>query len=115
MSFGIIIHYGLYSFYAYDDINSAKRRKVRNGSEWYYCRLIDKNIFRPISGHTFTKKYHENNFGNTPYFDKIDEWPPSLTVEKKVKMWISLSKATGAKYIIITSKHHDGKLLKNML
>ena len=45
MTFGIIIHYGLYSYYGYDDINSAKRRKTQNGSEWYYGRLIDNNDF----------------------------------------------------------------------
>jgi hypothetical protein len=27
MTFGIIIHYGLYSYYGYDDINSAKRKR----------------------------------------------------------------------------------------
>ena len=53
MTFWIIIHYGLYSYYGYDDINSAKRRRVQNGSEWYFGRLIDNNDFRPISGQKY--------------------------------------------------------------
>jgi hypothetical protein len=47
--YGFIFHVGLYSFYAYDDISSARRRKLKNGSEWYLERL--QNIkFRPPSG-----------------------------------------------------------------
>ncbi len=59
MTFGIIIHYGSCSYYEYDDINSAKKRRVQNGFKWYFGRLIDNNDFRPISGHKSTKKYHK--------------------------------------------------------
>jgi alpha-L-fucosidase len=108
MTFGIIIHYGLYSYYGYDDINSAKRRRVQNGSEWYFGRLIDNNDFRPISGHKSTKKYHKENYGDINYFDNLDK----ITYDKdKVKEWVSVAKSKGASYIILTSKHHDGVLL----
>lgn len=108
MNYGIIIHYGLYSYYGYDDLSSAKRRKTQNGSEWYYGRLIDKNEFRPISGHKSTKKYHEDNFGNIDYFDNIDK---ITNEEEKVKQWVTIAKNKGASYVILTSKHHDGLLL----
>lgn len=106
--FGIIIHYGLYSYYGYDDIRSVKNRKTQNGSEWYYGRLIDNNKFRPISGHSFTKTYHKKNYKNIDYFDNIDK---ILTDEDKIKEWVNLCKNNKASYIILTSKHHDGVCL----
>lgn len=110
MNFGIIIHYGLYSYYGFDDLNSAKRRKTQNGSEWYYGRLIDNNNYRPISGHLSTKKYHKETYGNINYFDNLDKITDD---EKKVKEWVNIAKNKGASYIILTSKHHDGVLLFN--
>lgn len=107
VDFGIIIHYGLYSYYGYDDINSAKRRSVQNGSEWYYGRLIDTNQFRPISGQSFTKKYHKEHFGDMDYFDNIDK---VINDEEKVREWVKKCKAS---YIILTAKHHDGLCLWN--
>lgn len=105
MEYGIIIHYGLYSFYGYDDIKSAKRRKTQNGSEWYYGRLIDNNNFRPISGSESTKKFHSENYNNINYFDNLDK----ITKDKnKIKQWVQIAKSNGASYIILTSKHHDG-------
>jgi alpha-L-fucosidase len=102
-SFGIIIHYGVYSVYGYDDIESLRKRSVQNGSEWYYGRLIDTNNFRPISGQSYTKKYHEKNYGSEDYFSLSD----NLSTDK-VKEWVKISKDIGAIYIILTSKHHDG-------
>jgi alpha-L-fucosidase len=110
ITFGIIIHYGVYSYYGYDDTNSAKNRKVQNGSEWYYGRLIDNNNFRPISGHNFTKKFHEENFSGIDYFDNIDKM---INDENKIKQWIIFAKKNKANYIILTSKHHDGVCLWN--
>ena len=39
MTFGIIIHYGLYSYYGYDDINSAKKKRVLNIFNCFYAIL----------------------------------------------------------------------------
>lgn len=108
LDYGIIIHYGLYSYYGYDDLVSVKRRKTQNGSEWYYGRLIDNNKFRPISGHNSTKKYHKENYGDVCYFDNVDK---ITNDEEKVKAWVNVAKNKGASYIILTSKHHDGVLL----
>jgi alpha-L-fucosidase len=110
MNYGIIIHYGLYSYYGYDDIDSAKKRKTQNGAEWYYGRLIEDNEFRPISGHKSTKKYHKENYGDISYFDNLDK---ITTDENKIKEWVIAAKSKGASYIILTSKHHDGVLLFN--
>lgn len=108
MNYGIIIHYGLYSYYGYDDIESAKRRKIQNGSEWYYGRLIGDDKFRPISGNQSTKKYHQKNYPNIDYFDNLDK---ITNDENKVKKWVEIVRLNKASYIILTSKHHDGVCL----
>lgn len=106
--FGIIIHYGLYSYYAYDNVNSYKRRTIQNGSEWYYSRLINSNKFCPIPGEAHTKQYHKENFGESNYFEKINE---ITTDPEQVKNWVRLCKGIGASYILLTVKHHDGLCL----
>jgi alpha-L-fucosidase len=106
--YGIIIHYGLYSYYAYDDVNSCKRRTIQNGSEWYYPRLINSNNFAQIPGEKHTKAYHLQNYGESNYFDKINE----ITKDThQIKNWVKFCKSVGAKYICLTVKHHDGLCL----
>lgn len=100
--FGIIIHWGLYSVPAFDDVDSAKRRKIKNGSEWYQNRLY--KTFRVSKADEKTKNYHEENYAK-PYSSFVD----LFTFEKwNPKEWITLCKKAGASYIILTAKHHDG-------
>ena len=105
---GIILHWGLYSVYAFDDIKSLRRRKMKNGSEWYMKRLITKETdFRPISGYKETQKYHEKNFPNSEYFDVIPLFN-KLTEKWNPDIWFEYFKNIGINYVILTSKHHDG-------
>jgi alpha-L-fucosidase len=110
MDLGIIIHYGLYSIYAYDSIESAKRRKICNGSEWYYTRLLENGKFRPISGYVETQQYHKKYFSNCDYFDQSHNLKPT---RQKIKQLIKTCSNLGFKYIILTAKHHDGFCLFN--
>jgi hypothetical protein len=110
--FGIIIHYGLYSYYGYDNLDNVKRRKIQNGSEWYYGRLICNSTFRPISGSKYTKEYHHKNYNDIDYFSNLDKL---INDESKIRNWVKVAKENGASYIILTSKHHDGVCLWNTL
>jgi alpha-L-fucosidase len=110
--FGIIIHYGLYSYYGYDNLDNVKRRTIQNGSEWYYGRLICNSTFRPISGSKCTKDYHHNNYNDIDYFSNLDKL---INDENKIRNWVKVAKENGASYIILTSKHHDGVCLWNTL
>lgn len=105
---GIILHWGLYSVYAFDDIKSLRRRKLKNGSEWYMKRLTTKETdFRPISGYKETQKYHEKNFPNLDYFDTISIFNKS-TENWNPDIWFEYFKSIGIDYVILTAKHHDG-------
>jgi alpha-L-fucosidase len=100
----MIFHWGLYSVPAYDPIESARRRKLKNGSEWYLKRLLDSGEYRPISGHLQTKEYHtSHNFPD--YFDFEFPGPNFNGFDK----WITLSQQFN--YYILTAKHHDGYCL----
>lgn len=88
--FGLFIHWGVYSVPAW-----APRGRY---AEWYWHNLL--RIGSP------TWKYHRENYGE--YFE-YDDFIPMFKAEKyNPKEWIELAKAAGMKYIVITSKHHDG-------
>ena len=78
--FGLFIHWGLYSLLAGEYDN----RKTENIAEWI---LHDLNIPLPVYRHLACE------------FD-----PTGFDAEAIVK----LAKETGMKYIVFTSKHHDG-------
>ena len=104
---GLIFHWGLYSVTGYDDIESLRRRRMKNGSEWYYRRLTEKSDYRPISGHKSTKEYHNKKYGNMSYYDlkeKFDEKTKDFSFDNIFKQLVN----DNIHYVILTAKHHDG-------
>ena len=94
--FGIFIHWGVYAVPAYAPTDAAN--VYAKYSEHYYNRLLTKNA-------AFTN-FHARIYGaDTPYTDfakqfRAEHFDPD--------QWASLFKKSGAKYIVLTSKHHDG-------
>jgi len=104
MEVGIIFHWGLYSVPCYDSVNSANRRKMQNGSEWYLKRLVEDSDFRPISGHKETKLFHEKNFSGMNYFDfanlfTCSSWDPDE--------WMQFCVDIGVTYVILTPRRYS--------
>ncbi|MCK4920028.1 MAG: alpha-L-fucosidase [Bacteroidales bacterium] len=98
--FGIFIHWGVYSVPAWAPTNLESGQTIyQKYSEWYWKRLMDpKNeYFRPhheaMYGSGFKYQDFATDFDAT-YFD--------------ADQWADLFKRSGAKYIVLTSKHHDG-------
>jgi len=87
--FGIFIHWGVYSVPGW----STKG----NYAEWYQQGLQTKDTAR--------QKFHKAKFGNRSYYDLANDFKAELF---NPDAWAKLFEASGAKYIVLTSKHHDG-------
>jgi alpha-L-fucosidase len=87
--FGIFIHWGVYSVPAYCTVG--------NYAEWYQNGLEN--------GDSARIKFHKEKFGNRTYYDLANDFKAELFNPDE---WAKLFEASGAKYIVLTSKHHDG-------
>jgi alpha-L-fucosidase len=90
--FGIFIHWGVYSVPGWG--------KVGEYAEWYWNKMHNQkpdNVWW---------QYHQKNFGaDFPYQD----FAPRFTCEKfNADQWADIFARSGAKYIVPTSKHHEG-------
>lgn len=90
--FGIFIHWGIYAVPGW-----AEKGQY---SEWYWNRMHDRN---PNSA---TWRYHVENFGGD--FDYEDFAPMFKAGLYDPAQWSDVFARSGAKYVVITSKHHDG-------
>ncbi|RZL17862.1 MAG: alpha-L-fucosidase [Pedobacter sp.] len=96
--FGIFIHWGVYAVPSYAPVieNSGD-----SYSEWYWWRLNEKQ--KDFSS------FHDKNYGE-------DFMYPSFEKSFKAELydpnaWADLFKKSGAKYVVLTSKHHEGYAL----
>ena len=87
--FGIFIHWGVYSVPGYS--------KVGDYAEWYQNGLMN--------GDSARIKYHKAKFGDRTYYDLAKDFKAELFNPDD---WAKLIEKSGAKYIVLTSKHHDG-------
>lgn len=101
---GLFVHWGLYSVPAWADVLDRSDVTAENAyarhqyAEWY------ANTVR-IDGSP-TKERHERIYGiGHPYEDFADDWHPA---EGAVEQIADLAVRAGARYLVPTSKHHDG-------
>lgn len=95
--FGIFIHFGVYSVPSFS--------KVGQYSEWYWNTLVNQKA----RGHQEVKNFHDKNFGERFTYP---DFVPQFTCELfNPEQWAKLFEESGAKYVILTSKHHDGYCL----
>jgi alpha-L-fucosidase len=89
--FGIFIHWGVYSVPAWSPPGEQY-------AEWYWRWMEDPN--------NAVYKYHEQTYGKD---FKYDDFIAQFTAAKyDPKAWVQLFQAAGAKYYVLTSKHHEG-------
>lgn len=95
--FGIFIHWGLYSVPAYAPVNEVEG-VYEKYAEHYYNRLLTGNkLFRNFHAKQYGENFKYADFApmfKAEYFNPAD--------------WAELFKEAGAKYVVLTSKHHDG-------
>jgi len=113
---GIFIHWGLYSVPAWappgQDIDKQIAEKGWRAmfannpyAEWYLNSLR--------VGDTPTQQYHRATYGK--HFS-YDDFVPVFNREVKAwnaEEWALLFRRIGARYVVLTTKHHDGFLLWN--
>ncbi|KAN0004064.1 hypothetical protein ACTFIZ_010238 [Dictyostelium cf. discoideum] len=92
VKFGIFIHFGVYSVPAYSTHDYA---------EWYWYNLVNDN--------GTTQKWQDEHFGkNFQYQDFAPMFNCRLFNPDE---WASIFQKSGAKYVVLTSKHHEGYTL----
>jgi alpha-L-fucosidase len=87
--FGIFIHWGVYAVPGWSPKGTY--------AEWYQQGLQTTDTAR--------QKFHKAKFGNRTYYDLANDFKAELYNPDE---WANLFEASGAKYIVLTSKHHDG-------
>lgn len=87
--FGIFIHWGVYAVPGW----SPKG----NYAEWYQQGLQTTDTAR--------QRYHQSKFGNRSYYELAGDFKAELYNPDE---WAKLFAHSGARYIVLTSKHHDG-------
>jgi len=94
--FGIFIHWGVYSVPSFS-------RVVPDGySEWYWCNYNDSTR----QNYKAVREFHQRTYGMNFTYDKF---VPMFKAELfDPDEWASIFKKSGAKYVVLTSKHHDG-------
>jgi alpha-L-fucosidase len=98
--FGIFIHWGIYSVPSWgptgDSINVYDKY-----AEWYWWK-----VDQPGKVQKYFKKFHLNTYG--PNF-RYQDFAPMFKAELfDPDQWAELFKESGAKYVVLTSKHHEG-------
>jgi alpha-L-fucosidase len=90
--FGIFIHWGPYSVPAWSPKGSY--------AEWY------QNGLQSPANDSLVLKYHAKKYGADFSYYKFGEMFKAERFDPDA--WADLFKKSGAKYVVLTSKHHDG-------
>lgn len=94
--FGIFIHWGVYSVPAWRPLS---KERYASYAEWYYATVIGDDEFGGDAFHRSTYGEHFEYRDFAPMF-KAELFDPDY--------WASLFERSGARYVVLTTKHHDG-------
>lgn len=98
--FGIFIHWGVYAVPSYAPVIENSGYSY---AEWYWYRINEQQ--------KDFKAFHDKNYG--PNF-QYQQFEPQFTASMfDPKQWADVFKRSGAKYVVLTSKHHEGYCLWN--
>ncbi len=97
--FGIFIHWGTYSVPAYAPTDVSVYAKY---AEWYWKRLSDPKA----EGNAAFRAFHERMYGpETQYADFARQFKAEMFDPDQ---WAGVLAGSGARYVVLTSKHHEG-------
>ena len=98
--FGIFIHWGVYSVPAFAPTKDPDI--YARYAEWYWKRSTDPEM----GGYAAFKAFHDRVYGEET---KYPDFAPRFKAEMyEPTAWADVFERAGAKYVVLTSKHHDG-------
>jgi alpha-L-fucosidase len=98
--FGIFIHWGVYSVPAWGPTGDSIGVYDKY-AEWYWNKLN-----QPGKVQKYFREFHTKTYG--PNF-RYQDFAPMFKAELfNPEGWAELFKESGAKYVVLTSKHHEG-------
>lgn len=99
--FGIFIHWGVFSVPAYSPTVRDKVGVYDRYAEWYWKKLVDSS-----STQQYFTDYHNRNYGKDfKYQNFANQFKAEMFNPDE---WAERFKQAGAKYVVLTSKHHEG-------
>jgi alpha-L-fucosidase len=99
--FGIFIHWGLYSVPAYSPTERDSVGIYDRYAEHYWRRWVNQS-----GTQKYFKDFHNRVYGpDFTYQDFVSQFKAEMFNPDE---WAKLFKESGAKYIVLTSKHHEG-------
>jgi alpha-L-fucosidase len=101
--FGIFIHWGVYSVPAWAPVDADNNLRY---AEWYWHSLTTGKSLPEGAPDGATWRFHQRVFGaNFAY----EDFAPLFRAELfDSEQWAETLLAAGARYVVLTSKHHDG-------
>jgi alpha-L-fucosidase len=100
--FGIFIHWGVFSVPAWGPLPRDGASIYECYAEWYWWRLMATED----RAHPLFRDYHNKTFGKDfQYQNFVQDFKAEMFEPVE---WAKILKASGAKYIVLTSKHHEG-------
>ncbi len=100
--FGIFIHWGVYSVPSYAPVVPGKLAYA----EWYWNAMTQGKGEKPDPVQAGTWAYHQKQYG-ADYDYK--SFAPQFRAELfDPDHWADVFQRSGAKYVVLTSKHHEG-------
>lgn len=97
--FGIFIHWGVYAVPSYAVVGPG------GYSEWYWWQLNGAND----ETHQKVQAFHEKNYGKDFQYQQFEQQFTAALYNPA--QWADVFRRSGAKYVVLTSKHHEGYCL----
>jgi len=101
--FGIFIHWGLYSVPSYAAAGVPKEPQY---AEWYWNSITQGKQLAPNAPGTSAWRFHQRVYGAD---FEYKQFAPMFRAELfDPDQWADTFLKSGAKYVVLTSKHHEG-------
>ena len=100
--FGIFIHWGVFSVPAWGPLPRDGASVYECYAEWYWWQLKSPQN----NAHKYFNSFHTKTYGKEfQYQDFVNDFKAEMFSPDD---WAKVFKESGAKYVVLTSKHHEG-------